>query len=255
MNNIQITKRHYNQYNQLYLSTYGTIIQSYISENPSEMLAYMAAKMDLKDGDNILDAGSGFGGPALYFSRLFDIKILGINTDYDQIMVANTLAKKTNNKNVKFKLHDFHELYSLSKDNAFDKIYFLESIGHCNNLEALLKECYKVLTREGTVCIKTFFEGQNLKTEQPNQMKELIDFYGYTTFNYNDFKKTAEKCGFYIQEDNKFPNMNLDYKKVENFERPIRNKGLLKEGIGYGLKNFDMRLVILKRKFEFGKNI
>ena len=49
--------------------------------------------------------------------------------------------------------------------------------------------------------------------------------------------------------------MNLDYKKVENFERPIRNKGLLKEGIGYGWKNFDMRLVILKRKFEFGKNI
>ena len=246
MDNKQTTLKHYKEYNQSYLDNYGPIIQSYISKNPNEMLAYMAAKMQLKDGDNVLDAGSGFGGPAYYFSKLFDLNILGINIDLEQVLLSKMFAKKNNISNIKFKLHDFHELYSLSSKSTFNKIYFLESIGHCNDLKTVLKECYKVLSKDGLIFIKTFFERDTLKVEQPNAKKELIDFYGYNTFNYDEFKKIVHESGFYIEEVNEFPKMGLDYDKVVNFEKPIRDNGLLVEGMDHGWKNFSMKYIILK---------
>ena len=100
-----------------------------------------------------------------------------------------------------------------------------------------------MLCRNGIVFIKTFFEGENLKDQQPYAMQELVDFYGYTTFNDDSFRENVCNAGFYIEESSKFPQMNLDFDKTTNFEKPIREEKLLVEGMDYGWENFNMNYI------------
>ena len=83
--------------------------------------------------------------------------VLGINNNKQQVLWSNQYAKKEKVKNVSFKYHDFHELYSLPSEKCFDKILFLQSIGHSKNLNHILKECRKVLAEDGTINIYTMF--------------------------------------------------------------------------------------------------
>tara|TARA_R100000152_G_C6781815_1_gene217237 strand:- start:5932 stop:6693 length:762 start_codon:yes stop_codon:yes gene_type:complete len=253
MDNLQRTKDHYKKYNPSYFQSYGLVLQSYMTKNVPEMLAFMAAKMNLKNGDSVLDAGSGFGGPAFYFSKLFDLNILGINIDPKQVMFSTKFAKKNNMSNITFKLHDFHELYSLSKENAFDKIYFLESIGHCNDLLSVFNECSKVVNKDGLVFIKTMFSKPSLADEQPNAVKDVGSFYGYTVYDESYFKKAVAKSKFIIDEISEFPNMDLNLNRVGVFESMVKDDtpgDMVSNNCKLGWKNFSMKYIILKK----GKN-
>ena len=251
LNNTQIATEHYNKYNTSYMKTYGSVLQSYMTKNPKEMLAFMGAKMDFKKGDYVLDAGCGFGGPALYYSQSYDIKIKAINIDADQICIANQLKDNNNIKNIDFLLHDFHELYSLSDKSAFDKIFFLESIGHCRNLHSVLKECSKVLSPDGCIFIKTMFSKPSITIEQPNAIKDVRKFYGYTIYNETDFKNIVRKSKFVITEISEFPNMELNLNRVEFFEKLVKYDtpgDMVSNNCELGWKNFSMKYIILRRE-------
>tara|TARA_R100000750_G_C2328129_1_gene89068 strand:+ start:327 stop:1085 length:759 start_codon:yes stop_codon:yes gene_type:complete len=249
MNNLQITKDHYAKYNTFYMKTYGSILQAYMSKNPVEMLAFIAAKMGLKDGDNVLDMGSGFGGPAFYFSKLYDINITAINIDPEQVMLSEMFAKKKNVRNIKFLLHDFHELYSLSSEFIFDKIYFLESIGHCNNLLSILNECSKVLSKDGFIFIKTMFSNSSFKKDQPAHVDDVREFYGYEIYDELYFKNIVSKSKFIIDEISEFPNMELNLDRVNDFDRSVKDApgDMISNNSKFGWKNFPMKYIILKK--------
>ena len=212
MDNMQITIDHYNKYTPLYYKVCGSVIESYISKNPRDILSFIGSKVKLNTEDKVLDAGCGFGGPALYFADIFRSNILGININKQQLDIANELKDASKLSNLNFKFHDFHKLSDLNM--KFDKILFIESIGHSNDLDKVIKESYKSLNNNGIVFIKTFFSLNN----SPKIEKNVQDFYGYSTYKEEQFIKTIEKYNFDIVEFDSFPVIDLDSDISERFE-------------------------------------
>src|SRR5690606_1357159 len=72
---------------------------------------HLAAKLDLKPGQQILDIGCGWGGLGLYLARTFDVDVLGITLSTEQHAVATDRAHAQGlASRVHFDLRDYRDL-------------------------------------------------------------------------------------------------------------------------------------------------
>ncbi len=71
---------------------------------------HLAAKLLLKPGQKVLDIGSGWGGLALYLSRLAGVDVTGVTLSAEQQKVAEARALSAGAAdNVRFHLRDYRE--------------------------------------------------------------------------------------------------------------------------------------------------
>ena len=252
MTRAEITKEHYRKYNNLYAQILPVpIMQAYTHKDPYITQGFLAGLIDFKKNDHVLDAGSGWGGPAIFFAKNFDIKILGINNNKQQVLWSNQYTKKEKVKNVSFKYHDFHELYSLPSEKCFDKILFLQSIGHSKNLNHILKECRKVLAEDGTINIYTMF-GKSSGTKAEKEQTEYTEkCYGYNPYKKDYFIKQANDCGY----DAEFFNTAIDFYPhyAAQFEHVCSQddknwEKLFNLNMKHGWECFDMEFIKLKKQ-------
>jgi|6_EtaG_2_1085325.scaffolds.fasta_scaffold05086_3 cyclopropane fatty-acyl-phospholipid synthase-like methyltransferase len=220
MDNGLLTREHYNTYNKTYLDLgksngqYG-VIEGLCTTNPNEKFAFIGGKMDFKPNEKVLDAGSGFGYPALYFAEIFKVDLTGININKEQLKVSNGVVKGT--KNLRFKECNFNNISSLN--TIFDKMIFIETIGHSDDLDKTFSEMYNNLAPGGTVFIQTTFStGENLTF-----LKRQEKFWGYSNYMEKDFIKKALNAGFVIQENSEFPEMKWNKKGVRDFIGHIKS--------------------------------
>src|SRR3954463_4802132 len=68
----------YNQTTDKFMEVYGEVIQAFRTTDVNIYLDYTIQNAELKDGQKILDAGCGVGGPASYFASKLEIEIEGI---------------------------------------------------------------------------------------------------------------------------------------------------------------------------------
>ncbi len=105
---------------------------------------HIAAKLQLKPGQHILDIGCGWGGLALTLAKAEDVKVLGITLSKEQLEVARERARAAGLADrVTFELIDYREL-----QGTFDRIVsvgMFEHVGtpqyptYFNQLHRLLK--------------------------------------------------------------------------------------------------------------------
>ncbi|HAM46556.1 MAG TPA: SAM-dependent methyltransferase [Alphaproteobacteria bacterium] len=92
---------------------------------------HIAAKLQLADGQRILDIGCGWGGMALYLAQCADVEVLGITLSTEQLDLAMQRAEAAGLADrVKFELKDYREL-----DGTFDRIVsvgMFEHVGTAN---------------------------------------------------------------------------------------------------------------------------
>ncbi len=87
---------------------------------------HIAAKMDLKPGQKILDIGCGWGGMALYLAQQEDVEVTGLTLSKEQLKVAVRRAKELNlQKRVKFHLRDYR-----SETEKYDRIVSVGMFEH-----------------------------------------------------------------------------------------------------------------------------
>ncbi|MDD3876784.1 MAG: class I SAM-dependent methyltransferase [Bacteroidales bacterium] len=178
---------YYDEWNDRYLETYGDTIQSYRTEDLNELHAYIAKSAGLKDGMRILDAGCGFGGPAMYFAEHHDIQIEALTISQKQMDILKhniDIAKLTDK--ISAKCGDFHDLDKIYNKESFDAVLFLESFGHAWNPKKLLKAAAGVLKTGSYIYIKDYF-----KKDMPDDrlqkklikmgLKNMDDIYRYNT--------------------------------------------------------------------------
>jgi cyclopropane-fatty-acyl-phospholipid synthase len=88
--------------------------------------AHIAAKLLLRDGQRVLDIGSGWGGMGLYLANLADIQVDGVTLSREQHKVSNERAWKAGRSNrVGFHLRDYREL-----DARYDRIVSVGMLEH-----------------------------------------------------------------------------------------------------------------------------
>ncbi len=92
---------------------------------------HIAAKLQLADGQRILDIGCGWGGMALFLAQCADVEVLGVTLSTEQLALARQRAEAAGlSERVTFELKDYREI-----EGTFDRIVsvgMFEHVGTAN---------------------------------------------------------------------------------------------------------------------------
>jgi cyclopropane-fatty-acyl-phospholipid synthase len=89
-------------------------------------LRHIAAKLELKPGQRVLDIGCGWGGMALYLAAVADVEVVGVTLSKEQLALAQERAKARGlDKRVRFELLDYRHV-----EGPFDRIVSVGMFEH-----------------------------------------------------------------------------------------------------------------------------
>ncbi|WP_300973425.1 cyclopropane-fatty-acyl-phospholipid synthase family protein [Sphingomonas sp. LHG3406-1] len=137
--------------------------------------AHIAAKLDLRPGQRVLDIGCGWGGMALTLNRLAGVEVLGVTLSEEQLRVARQRAEEAGVADqVRFELVDYRALAG-----RFDRIVsvgMFEHVGAAHYGEFFAK-CRELLTDDGVMLLHTI--GKYGKAGKPDPFTDKWIFPGY----------------------------------------------------------------------------
>ena len=116
-------------------------------------MAHIAAKLDLRPGQRLLDIGCGWGGFALYLHRTTGADVLGIALAEEQIRVARARAAAEGvSDRVKFELIDYRNL-----EGRFDRITVVGMLEHVGppQYPGFFRKCRDLLAPDGVMLVHT----------------------------------------------------------------------------------------------------
>ena len=194
---------YYNEWHRKYKQVYGKIIQAHRPPNDSDLLDYTIKSAGLNNGQKILDAGCGNCEPSVYFASKLNISIEAVTISSSQVEDAKSrISEKQLTNAIHVKQGDYHELDLLYPANTFDKVLFLESLGHSGDPAKVISGAYHVLKPGGEIYIKDFYP------KKPNDaaIREKIDkvvanlnqSYQYNTLDLNDTITALRASNFEI---------------------------------------------------------
>jgi cyclopropane-fatty-acyl-phospholipid synthase len=112
---------------------------------------HIAAKLQLKPGQTVLDIGSGWGGLALYIARNFDVDVLGVTLSVEQHAVATERAQAMGlDQRVHFEIRDYRSL-----TERFDRIVSVGMFEHVgvNHFRTFFDKCATLLKPDGVMLL------------------------------------------------------------------------------------------------------
>ena len=112
---------------------------------------HIAAKLDLADGQNVLDIGCGWGGLAITLAGMADVRVHGVTLSEEQLMLAKHRAGDTGLLNrVSFALTDYRDI-----QGQFDRIVSVGMFEHVGrpNYQAFFDLLAGRLTEDGVAVI------------------------------------------------------------------------------------------------------
>jgi cyclopropane-fatty-acyl-phospholipid synthase len=120
---------------------------------------HLAAKLDLRDGQRVLDIGSGWGGLALYLAKTAHVDVTGITLSEEQLKVAQERARAMGlARAVKFELCDYRNL-----DGRFDRVVSVGMFEHVGtaHYRAFFERVGELLTDDGVALVHSIgrFDG------------------------------------------------------------------------------------------------
>lgn len=182
----QKVQDYYNTMNSVIVKDVGTTYQAGLLNIDTEDIAvvaratnlYLAERAGIKEGDYVLDAGCGAGGPAIDIAQnIPNVKIEGITISKEQAKTAQKLVKQEGVEDqIRIQVADYHNLPF--DDNIFNVVYFFESISYSDNFSDLLAEVYRVLRPGGTIYIKDVFSKEPpLSAQEQEDLKKFEQIY------------------------------------------------------------------------------
>jgi len=108
---------------------------------------HIAAKLQLADGQKILDIGCGWGGMALYLASCANVEVLGVTLSEEQHRVAVARAKAAGlDDRVRFELRDYRDVNA-----RFDRIVSVGMFEHVGVMryDEFFEKAFELLTEDG----------------------------------------------------------------------------------------------------------
>ncbi len=131
---------------------------------------HLAAKLNIRDGQKILDIGSGWGGLGLYLSELGDVEVTGITLSDEQLRTSRERAEKAGiDDRVKFIHRDYRNL-----NEKFDRIVSVGMFEHVGTVHyrTYFDKIFDLLTDDGVAVIHSIG-----RFEQPTVTNPFISKY------------------------------------------------------------------------------
>ena len=191
----------YDNWSEKFLTITDTF-QGFRTENIEDLHRYTIKSASLSDGDIILDAGCGVGGPAFYFAGNLNSEVYAFTNSKEQTRIISSRKEKERIKNLHVVRGDYHELSKNFQPDFFTHVLFLESLGHSYNPKKALNESCRVLRKGGVLYIRDVFRVKTDSQELAEKIRKLVNR-ANDTFIYNHlpvdlFIKFLESMGFRI---------------------------------------------------------
>ncbi|MFH8620244.1 SAM-dependent methyltransferase [Streptomyces sp. NPDC017979] len=139
------------------------------------MAEEIAGRAGITGGDRVLDAGFGYGGPAIHWARTRrPQRIVGLNVTPSQIAIARQGVKDQG-------LSDVIELRLASAtslpfaDGSFDRVVALESSVHFHTRQTFFQEALRVLRPGGTLTLTDPAPREGMRTDGGGVIGKLDD--------------------------------------------------------------------------------
>ena len=154
--------------------------------------------MELKKNEKILDCGCGIGYYSFEFNIIYKCEVVGIDIDEEDIMLANSIIKVLNAKNIEFHVKSIDEL---DTGIFFDKILLSEVLEHIKNDYAIMQKLSTLLKPGGTIII-TVPHSLNPIEFSEQQIKQSGIQGGHIRSGYNveSFSKILDKTNLTINK-------------------------------------------------------
>lgn len=156
------------------------------------------ALSDIKEGDVVLDLGSGAGLDAFLAAEKVGItgKVIGVDMTKEMIRKAKINATTHNYKNVDFKLGDIEKLPL--ENNSVDVIISNCVINLAPDKDKVFAEAFRVLKEKGKMFISDIVLLGKLSEEQKND-KELLTGCVSGALQKEDYLNKIKKAGFKVR--------------------------------------------------------
>ncbi|HUF73069.1 MAG TPA: cyclopropane-fatty-acyl-phospholipid synthase family protein [Gammaproteobacteria bacterium] len=130
-------------------------------------LHHVARKLRLKPGERVVEAGSGWGGLALFMAKHYGVEVKSFNISKEQVKYARESAERESLTHlVEFVEDDFRNITGTY--DAFVSIGMLEHVGP-GNYKEMGKLMGRVLTREGRGLV------HSIGRDRPGRLNKWID--------------------------------------------------------------------------------
>ena len=136
-----------------YSCAYYTDPDNSLETAQSDKKAHIAAKLDLRPGQRVLDIGCGWGGMALYLNRVAGVEVTGVTLSEEQLKVARDRAEAAGVADkVHFELIDYRAL-----EGSYDRIVSVGMFEHVGlpHYRQFFDKIHSLLTPDGVALIHT----------------------------------------------------------------------------------------------------
>jgi cyclopropane-fatty-acyl-phospholipid synthase len=181
--------------------------------------AHIAAKLDLKPGQHLLDIGCGWGGTALYLHRVAGVKVTGVTLSEEQLKIARQRAADAGVADqVTFELIDYRAV-----EGQFDRIVSIGMFEHVGaaHYEEFFTACHRLLKPGGVMLLHTI--GKYGKAAAPDPFTDKYIFPGYHLPSLSQMAAAAEKVRL-ITSDVETLRLHYAYTLRHWLERTRRHK-------------------------------
>ena len=140
--------------NLKYSSGYWPTNQTTFDESEVEMLELSCKRAELKDKQDILELGCGWGSLTCFMAQKFpNSKITAVSNSKDQKKHIEARCKKLNLTNIEVITCDMNDF---DIDKKFDRVVSIEMFEHMRNYGILLNNISKFLNDEGKLFVHIF---------------------------------------------------------------------------------------------------
>ena len=118
---------------------------------------HIAAKLDLKPGQRVLDIGCGWGGMALHLHRTTGVDVVGITLSAEQLDLARQRAQEEGvGDHVTFELIDYRDL-ARQRPGEFDRIVSVGMFEHVGQaqFDLFFRCCANLMRDDGVMLLHT----------------------------------------------------------------------------------------------------
>ena len=195
-----------------------------LEEAQQNKIDHIIKKLNIKNGDKVLDVGCGWGGMALELAKQKGCEVTGISLSKNQISYCKKKAKELGLDNqVSFVLADYREI-----SGEYDRIYSVGMFEHVGRkfYNKFFKSINKLLKKDGLFLLHTI--GVVDKPTPQNKFINKYIFPGGVCPSLSQIVKSIEKTGL-IVADTETLIRHYDKTLISWLERFMAKKDLVKD--------------------------
>ena len=181
---------------RLYSCAYWKNDTKTLEEAQKNKINHIVKKLDIKQGQKILEVGCGWGGMAFKIAKQKGCEVLGISLSKNQINYCKKKAKDLGLDNqVSFKLADYREI-----QGKYDRIYSVGMFEHVGKkfYKAFFESMNKLLKDDGIFLLHTI--GVVDKPSPPNKFINKYIFPGGVCPSFSQIIEPIEKTGLIVAD-------------------------------------------------------